>query len=375
MKKYQANKKKSKNAGFSLLEVILSMAILAIISIPLLMYFAESIRYSALMEEEQKATMLAQEITEDLKVQDNLIAIPTGETAYSVPYLKDAGYTEMVNALAADGTGNITLSGTDGNYDVEVMLSTATAANAVIRPIIYGIDDTTDVLAVEREQKNQAVAYFMAVNNAYYASNPSAVLMTQSQVESNLLRKVVINIDQSGAEYTVCIYYEYTCTNLRGAGSVDTWATTNLLDVRMAELKNIYLLFDRNGTAGATDVIEVNSTATFPLGQEPELYFVCQNLTLGEDAAYRLQVKRPVGAGTSWSIHTNVGRPVVEGGVTLVNQTGAIIDEYGNSIDDTKELTGSGTPVRIIAIETKIYKKGHTASDEPYAVINTTKGE
>lgn len=37
------------NGGFSLLEVILAMAILAIISIPLLSYFTQSMKYNAMM--------------------------------------------------------------------------------------------------------------------------------------------------------------------------------------------------------------------------------------------------------------------------------------------------------------------------------------
>ena len=49
------------NGGFSLLEVILAMAILAIISIPLLSYFTQSMKYNA---DKQHATNLAQEVRE-----------------------------------------------------------------------------------------------------------------------------------------------------------------------------------------------------------------------------------------------------------------------------------------------------------------------
>ena len=40
-------KKQQNNGGFSLLEVILAMAILAILSIPLLSYFTQSMKYNA----------------------------------------------------------------------------------------------------------------------------------------------------------------------------------------------------------------------------------------------------------------------------------------------------------------------------------------
>ena len=74
-------RRKQNNAGFSLIEVILSMAILAIISIPLLSYFTESMKYNAKMADKQHATTLAQEVLEDLKNQDVLVADEgTGET-------------------------------------------------------------------------------------------------------------------------------------------------------------------------------------------------------------------------------------------------------------------------------------------------------
>ena len=66
-------KKQQNNGGFSLLEVILAMAILAILSIPLLSYFTQSMKYNAMMADKQHATNLAQEVMEDLKKQPQLV--------------------------------------------------------------------------------------------------------------------------------------------------------------------------------------------------------------------------------------------------------------------------------------------------------------
>lgn len=368
MKRYQANKKKVNNAGFSLLEVILAMAILALISIPLLTYFTESLRYSSLMAAEQQATVLAQAVTEDLKVQSKLIEKTEGAAAYTVPYLTSAsmGYTEVENNLLADGTGSITLSGTESgaerDFDVVITLSTDTKANTVSRPVIYGIDDTTDVLAVERDQKNEAIAYFMAINNAYHTANPDARLFSRGEVEGQLSRRILIHVDYNGTEYLTDIYYKYTCQNLRGIGSSDEWASSKLLDVKMADLKNIYLLYDRDTDAGATDYVELSKTDTVAADFKPELYFVCQNTQ--NDSSYKLQVKR---LNVAQVIHTNISN--------TEEITGQVIDEYGNIITNTKPLTGNDAPVRLIKIKTEIYKRNHTASDNPYAVIETTKGE
>ena len=354
-----------KNAGFSLLEVILSMAILALISIPLLNYFSDSMRYSVMMAKKQKATILAQQITENLKTREELIAIPVGETYYSIPYLDGkTGYVQLSNTLAADGKGTASYKGVEDSYDVVITCTTTTAANDVTRPVIYGIDDTTDVLAVEREQKQEAVAYFMAINNAY-ASAHGTTLFTSSEVEAKLDREIQILIGMDGANYTVKVYYDYTCRGLRETDSVDNWVGSYLLDVKIGELKSIYLLYDRLN--GKPDEIVVQKTAevTDPT-LAPELFLICQNTV--EDEFYRLKVHRLLDTQV---IHTNISN------TELGKKTGQVIDGYGNNITDpyVKPLTGTDKPVRMVKITTEIYEKGHTPGDEPLAVMETTKGE
>ena len=55
-------RRKQNNAGFSLIEVILSMAILAIISIPLLSYFTESMKYNSKISYNHHSITLSQEV-------------------------------------------------------------------------------------------------------------------------------------------------------------------------------------------------------------------------------------------------------------------------------------------------------------------------
>ena len=349
------------NKGFSLLEVILSVAILAIISIPLLMYFVDSMKYSALMEKKQQATTFAQSIVEDLKGQEQLIVKPVGETHYSVPYLTDpaSGYTIKQDNLLSDGTGDISLEKTEGNYDIVVTLSTSTIANENSRPVIYGIDDTTDVLAVEHNQMDEAVAYFAAVNNAYVVANPSAALLSQSEIKNNLTRQIQIDIASYATEYEVRIYYDYTCKDLQGTGSVDLWRTSDLLDVKIADLKNIYLLFDQDTSSSSKDYIKVNDVSATPLTIIPSLYLICQNPA--DNTAYRLSVDL---LDVSQVICTNIR-----------GNKGQVTYADGTINSSTMELTTDASPVRLINIKTEIYQKGHTAADEPYAVFETTKGE
>ena len=148
------------NGGFSLLEVILAMAILAIISIPLLSYFTQSMKYNAMMADKQHATNLAQEVLEDLKNQKELAQIKDVGTGFRVPYLEGKGYTLLLETPAAAPAPAFQAknvyyasAGISGRaYDVEVSVSTAAAENDTDIPQIEGIDDTKDVVALEHNQ-------------------------------------------------------------------------------------------------------------------------------------------------------------------------------------------------------------------------------
>lgn len=370
----------NKNAGFSLLEVILSMAILAIISIPLLKYFSDSAKYNARMETKQKATMLAQDITENLKSEEKpLIRIKDGGTVYTVPYLLAKGYTVKEDLLiqtgSDEGTGSISFAKETGNYDVEILVKTDVPANSIVRPVIYGMDDTTDVLATEHGQTEEAIAYFTAINAAYATEHGTAKL-AKDEIKKRMTRTFHIEVGMDGSYYTVQVLAEYQCKGLQGAASNDSYTASPLLDVRNTDLKNIYLLYDKISKKDESglvkrDAVELSWDASVPLSCEPSLFFICQgqnasNLSdTGPDSGYRLQM---TGMRLGQTIHTNISN------ADVTNPTGDIIDGAGASIV-TKALTDQGTPVRLVEIQTKIYPKGHTASDEPYATVETTKGE
>ena len=100
--KKQQNQRTLSNAGFSLLEVILSMAILAILSIPLLSYFTQSMKYNAKMADKQHASNLAQEVMENLKNQPNLVQ-NADASGFDVPYLEAENYVKASYTPAAPG--------------------------------------------------------------------------------------------------------------------------------------------------------------------------------------------------------------------------------------------------------------------------------
>lgn len=359
---------RNNNKGFSLLEVVLSMAILAVITIPLLQYFNNSMKYNAMMENKQQATIFAQELLEGLKSQEQpLIDKPSGAAAYTVPYLEGLGYIIAETTLDPEGKGKICMKNTERKMDVEVTLSTDVSANEIERPIIYGLDDTTDVLVVEGEQTKEAAVYFAAINSAY-ALEHSTSLLSAGEIANRMRREIHIHIDHTG-DYKVRVYAVYSCNGLRDSGSADTFVSSDWLNVTISELKNLFLLYskvtarDESGFCKG-DTIVVERGPSVSAGFSPDLFLICQKQdSATADPGYQVQVK---GYGLTGTIHTNI-QPV--------DLTGRVVDDSFNLFANTKKLTEAEKPVRLVKIKVETFPAGHSASDKSYVSVETTKEE
>lgn len=371
------------NAGFTLIEVILSMAILAIVTIPLLTYFTDSMKYSAKMAVRQKATALAQELTEGLKAEDQLLVKlddGAGGFRYGVKCLEDKtvvehGYAYSLKSSSmnpADGTGAVTYQ-TDGlneKYHVEITVSTNTTANAKTRPITYGINNICDVLAVENEQYKQAVSYFLSINSANFTQNTGVAVLTEQEVKDNMSRKMYMDIvytPTDASPYYVQVYYIYSCEGLNSVHP-RTYNTEKeiLADIYMSQLNSIYLLYDQ--LPGKNDKLEVKCNTTLP--ENPILYLVCQNPA--ETTAYRLEVTK---LAADQKIRSNIsenGGNSKYGGVYNMNSSGLLDTAYATGISE------DGSPVRLVDITATVYEKnssGDYTSETPIISISTTKGD
>lgn len=357
-------KRKQNNAGFSLIEVVLSMAILAIISIPLLGYFTESMKYNTKMADKQHATTLAQEVLEDLKNQDVLVKDSgTGET---IQYLLNQGYQQISNDLGKkDATGKFLGgkgvfygAGTDigEDYDVVVTAETTPTENTKEIPEIGGIDDTSDLLAAEGAQMQEAVMHFLAINAAY--ESDASARWSSDQIRNKMKRTIGIDIQKDGAYYDVRVSCTYTCEGLQGTASSNTYECADYADERLKEVKHIFLLYNVNQL---TDKIQV-TMGTGVTGLNPEIEIICQNIA-SVDPSYVITLD-----GISMpSVTTNIGKNGNKGYV----YSGAI------PMTNTKDLVEKKSQIRKITLQVSVYKKGkgNTAGAEPYITVNAAKGE
>lgn len=386
----RSNKVNMGDRGFSLIEVVLAMVILAIISLPLLRYFTESIRYSAMMARRQRATLLAQEVTEAMKAEEQLIQYDTG--IFQAPLLTgtDPGcynltmsgsgptFDEFKNSGLGTAVFAGTYSGTNGDFDLQVTLNTDIPSNEPGSTAAYGIHNNTDALAVESDQLGAAIMYFRSTHSDYCNNHPGTPLLSQDEIEARLSRKIYIDVDRDPVElkFSVQAHYEYNCTGVAGVDAADTFTSTKLVDVRLDTLKNIYLLYSCMSN-GASDNITLNissdALSEMTLFKEeagdPDsmqvkmgLYLVAQDIPSG-GTPYTVTVD---GVGVAVpstymvSVHSNIDTPN-----QVINNVGSV----------KKPLTSTLTSIRLVSITTEVFPSGHADGDEALATMTTTKGE
>ena len=103
---------------------------------------------------------------------------------------------------------------------------------------------------------------------------------------------------------------------------------------------------------------------------KPEFYFICQEYPSSSPFSmnYNVEVDSEIDAPV---IHSNIYTGVAPGEQGIEG----LIKPAGAQTLINKPLTSNAKPVRLINIKAEIYEKGHAATDEPLAVIETTKGE
>lgn len=178
------------NSGFSLVELLIAVTILAIIVTPLLHSFLTSIRTNAKARNTMHATAIAEDVMEEFE-------------AYGIDGMreiyKNAGYTEQLDAdVDGDGAadnGSYRFTGTDGdttsgNYDVEVLLNPEpyTSINSTKIADIQNLAGSLNAVYMEDpDEAETAYGFFMS----YAGSNSKASIM------AGTTKTIQVNIDST----------------------------------------------------------------------------------------------------------------------------------------------------------------------------------
>lgn len=421
-------KYKPNNQGFSLVEVIVSIALLAIILVPLLNYFVSSAKYSSRAKTNQKAVVLAQSILEQCKdesMDEIAVSFHTETDFADVFHIVDSSRIlnptdhsnpeAMVDEVDASGSslGNKGTSGNfdsatktfknptngkvyyvikniqeeDNSYDALISIDTNNSLgdtyyaknNSEEIYNINAINSPENLVAVESSQKARVVNQMMALNakecatqNASHIGNDSWINLIQSSetdITNALSRIMVIDICPiTGSTTTakVKIYYKYYCVGIAGCPDNVSLA----LDIEpplyyeTVELKNLKNIYLFFNRVNLTEEVELTIDSTL------DSYFN-QKFNL-----YLIAQADATGNVTTYNANVKVRDTFsylykVYSNADHVSKNGAA----GNIKSNEGYITKSST-LRLMNLKVDIYKAGKLLDpDYLYATLESTKGE
>lgn len=406
---------KNDNSGFTLVEILLALAVLAIVSIPLLSYFSDASKMNALSARKERANLVAQSIIEDFKAQDmksiaeEYRGDPTGKRhqyKYSdynpTPSATGGGVyaaTEefVPNTVANYETMNVLpyyfewkdYDAGDAKFDVRIEVKEgmyqrrhADIASAGAYVSDWNMFSEYDVGTVE-SNLNAVIEEGVSDKVAAIASlsRVSGAVVT----ESNIKRTIRISVDRTPSDtMNVKAVFNY---QLIGNPAVSHSAIR--YDKELADLKGIYLFYyplTTSGTTSQTDfiqlttnIMETGTTTPIRLTEIYDVYLIgskkdvdgnpvdLTNYILFEDESVASQA---VYGGVYSRLKNNV---TVRGATSAVPvdaidavPSSRLYTDYYNKLSDHKQ--------RLLEITVDVYRAGH-AGDPDYLLLKLNSVE
>lgn len=272
--------------GFSLIEVILAVAILALVSVPILNYFTNSSLRTIDGRNKQTATMAAESVVEELNSYSNYkqikdltaTAAPGAPAPSSTPVWKvspaepgethdpQSDYIERklevngVNYLAKAkidyGVYKSGMKTIDDSAGEKIGHGNGDAINSKFNdyriPNPSEVYSESNVVAAEDDEIDSALSEFYTTLNASTPSGGNSIV-DWGVIEAGIQRTVCVDIsykDSSKKEYEIRVYYLYTFTH--SGRSLETEVTLQNTCVKTSKFKRVFVFYDPL-RAGATD--------------------------------------------------------------------------------------------------------------------------
>lgn len=416
---------KKENSGFTLVELIITMAVLAVISVPLLKYFSDSMRHNVRMKEEQNAVVAAQNVLEELKVIDTSlddIATLTAPSA-SGPALSVSWSQLSAPASNPDGSysyevkGNYALN--KSSYAVKAKITPRKSltnddgdTKTYQRAEVPSMDSAKDVIATEQNHYlSNAVLHFYGLYTKKcevdgVTKDPA---INSAYITQRMKRKIKVNIVPSTSltdKFDVTVSYSYYWRSqasdpspyIRGVNAASEYSETvqdATLDKTGAH--NIFVFYKpinylKNPTDTSvtvvTDEIELSgdlSTLGVAAGLADNklnlgLYLVADDTVdrthCDDSASYKLTVDKAAGTSVDSyisDVFTNLkSAEATMGSVTINGSTFPSASGYGFHYEN---LVKQFTTNRVADIEVSVYKDTGGAMDEKdkFTTVNGTK--
>lgn len=349
--------RKQNNKGFSLIELIVAVAVIALVVGPVLHAFVTSMRINRNSKEMLQATTVAQNIMEDVKGKD-------------ISVLLNASGDAVVKDL---GEGNYELTYedqriADGDYKVVVTLDAEEYKAAPGAAENYNDYEQPEIYNMDKD-----------VNGFYVPAHGSAKtfadLFGDPLAYDSMIKNTTININESTGAQTadITIQYEYNGVIQEEVKSTYIYRETTGAN----QLRGLYIYFEPMYTAVgriAKENIVINNNGLMPV----TVYLVKQATTETNEInegnyAVNVQVNEP-GRLQDWTSEDDyealtVIRTNLTDAQTLVTYSGAFTTFEGKKMVDLDKMVGGVVEDKLYKVEVVVYDE----DDEEQVRITGTK--
>lgn len=302
--------------GFSLVEVIIAVALLAILCMPILAYFTHASVATSDGKDTHRANMAAQSAAEELKgcetfeqIEEKLAAA-TGGSVSGAKWTIDSAYdgstkkAALTKLVTEDGFPYQVKVTLDYNYGITDAHGNKVDVNGneidadyndYSMPKLKEVYADTNVVISETDQVDTAVSNFLY-------SNPSK---SESEIKNNMERTLCLNVSKKNSDiYKVRGYYHYRYTN---NGKTYTYsADVEDTEIEISKLENIYFFYNiMKDDAPEPVEVDFDFAITQAEAEKLHVYFVCQREVKAPKTGYSLNFDTSHGQAAWAEYYTN----------------------------------------------------------------------
>lgn len=377
MAKRNYENREKRNGGFTLVELLVSVAILAIIVVPIMTAFVSAANANSRARRKLEATTAAQNVMEAIKssgVSAYLASITPAPTPAA-----DGTYTLDNSNAAASGTALIPQQIINGrNYRFTAVFDPTAYTNPsksdyndVSVANISDMNVLKDAFYVESETDDRKIV------NEYIDENSG---FSEAEVLSKLQREIDIVIAHTGSLSKVTVNCKYSLTGYTDKTKTVSQVIYDNSDVNGGDLRSVYIFYTplyavkssavALGTSVTDNIVVENNTGTSGKESYPvNLYLVKQHTNSGKEAyessywvnlkVNELNTKPATGFSAYTQIRTNIGYSLVDGRA-LAQQLHSITYNWATgksstTLADCKTYLGLST-LDNSAVATRLYK-------------------
>lgn len=368
----------SMKEGFSLIEVVIAVALLAFMALPILAYFTNAAVTTSRGKNTQKATMAAESVLEELNAFDTLEQMEK--------YLKDesAGSSDWSITQAESMTGepgksstttvtkkNITVD--DSSYNAKVTLEydypldsanpAYTNPNKKEMPDLKEVYSSENAVIRESDQLSRAVSHFLM-------KYPDE---TSTGIIDKLERELYLDIMEKDEVYTVTGSYHY----IYNGNAADAYEAV-VTRTKVKDPANVYFFYRRTyyemgGTVTVknnqervtvtADTDDSDKTALKEHMGKMHIYFICQKEGGETDIATSCKLE----------FHGASGGPVNGAAAEAYYHTN--VEAVSPPGKHKQELVTSSARGRIARVVVDVYLPDDSSMSDSLAHLESSKGE